>query len=163
MTHETVSGPSNTIRSRIASAGASVAGGERADARRELDRLRVRVAPVREEAELARLVGAGLGDLGAAVADVHAVQGAEPVEVAAAVLVVDVAAVAAHDDRDLVLRVERAHAGEVQPHVLARQLLQLGRREFLDRGHAPPRIVHFVDVDTPNRTSYTGHPDDSTS
>ena len=78
-------------------------------------------------------------------------------------LVVDVAAVAADDDRDLVLRVERAHAGEVHPQVLARQLLQLARREFLDRGHAPPRIVHFVDASTPNRTSYTGHPDDSRS
>ena len=55
---------------------------------------RVRVGPVREEAQLAGLVGARLGDVGAAVADVHAEQRREPVEVALAVLVVDVAALA---------------------------------------------------------------------
>ena len=80
-----------------------VAGGELGDARGELDRLRVRVVPVRVEAELLGLVGAGLGDVAAAVADVHAEQGGEPVEVALAVLVVDVAPVAADDDRDLVV------------------------------------------------------------
>ena len=72
-----------------------VAGGELGDARGELDRLRVRVVPVRVEAELPGLVGAGLGDVAAAVADVHAEQGGEPVEVALAVLVLDVAPVAA--------------------------------------------------------------------
>ena len=78
-----------------------VAGRELGDPRRELDRARVRVGPVREEAELARLVGAGLRDVGAAVADVHAEQRAQAVEVAVAVLVPDVAALAADDDRDL--------------------------------------------------------------
>src|SRR6185295_20239414 len=71
---------------RLAAAGGEedaveIAGGDRREARGELDRARVRVGPRREEAELLGLVGAGLGDLVAAVADVHAEQGAEAVEV----------------------------------------------------------------------------------
>ena len=101
-----------------------VAGGEAGDARGELDRARVRVAPVGEEAELLDLLGGGLADLGAAVAGVHAEQRGQAVEVALAVLVPDVAAVALDDDGQLVVRV-RAHAGEVHPQVPACQLLQL--------------------------------------
>src|SRR5213592_1878834 len=51
-----------------------VAGGQRRDARGELDRARVRVRPVGEEAQLAGLVGPGLRDVRAPVADVHAEQ-----------------------------------------------------------------------------------------
>jgi hypothetical protein len=75
-----------------------VAAREVGDARGERDRLRVRVGPVRDELELAGLVGAGLRDLLAAVPDVRAEQRAQPVEVAVAVLVEEVAALAAHDD-----------------------------------------------------------------
>ena len=100
-----------------------VAGGELGDARRELDRLRVRVGPVRVEAELLGLVGAGLGDVAAAVADVHAEQGGEAVEIAVAVLVPDVAPVAAGDDRDLVV-VVAGHLREVHPQMPLGQVLK---------------------------------------
>ena len=107
------------------------------DARGELDRLRVRVGPVREEAELLRLVGARLGDVGAAVADVHAEQRGEPVEVALAVLVVDVAPLAADDDRDLALVVDPV-GGEVHPQVPLRELLKRPARRPLDRRRHDP-------------------------
>jgi hypothetical protein len=67
------------------------------------------------------------------VADVHAEEGAQPVEVAVAVLVPDVAAVTAHDDRHLVVGAERAHAAEVHPQVPLSELLQ--RRPLLRRRH----------------------------
>ena len=85
----------------------------------------MRVAPRREEAELLGLVGAGLCDIGAAVADVHAEQCAQAVEVAVAVVVPDVAAVALDDDRDLGPVVVRAHATEVHPEVALCQILQV--------------------------------------
>ena len=69
-----------------------VAGGERGDPRRQLDRPRVGVAPERVEVELFDLAGGGLAVLGAAVAGVDAEEAGEAVEVAVAVLVVDVAA-----------------------------------------------------------------------
>ena len=53
---------------------------------------RVRVAPQRVEVELLDLARGGLAELGAAVAGVAAEQAGEPVEVAVAVLVPDVAA-----------------------------------------------------------------------
>ena len=102
-----------------------VAGREAGDALGQLDRLRVRVAPVGVEAELLDLRGRGLADLGAAVAGVHAEERREAVEVALAVLVVDVGALAARDDRDLVAVVVRAHAREVHPEMAARLLLKI--------------------------------------
>src|SRR5438270_13751507 len=80
----------------------------------------MRVGPVREEPELLRLVGASLSDVRPPVADVHAEQSGEAVEITIAVVVVDVAALAARDDRDLAV----AEAGEVQPEVALRHLLQ---------------------------------------
>ena len=77
----TDSPPPEVKKTRFRSPGAS------GDPRGELDRARVRVGPGREEAELLGLVGAGLGDVVAAVADVHAEQRAEAVQVALAVLV----------------------------------------------------------------------------
>ena len=65
----------------------------------QLDRLRVGVRPEREVGQLAGLLGGRLGQLGAAVAGVHHEQPGEPVQVAPAVLVPDVRALAAHDDR----------------------------------------------------------------
>src|SRR4051795_11045728 len=113
-----------------------VAGSERRQPRGELDRARVRVGPRREEAELAGLVGAGLGDLVAAVADVHAEERAQAVEVAVAVLVPDVAAVALDDDRDVRALAVGAHAAEVQPQVALGEVLERGRgRRGLSRGH----------------------------
>ena len=97
---------------------------ERGDPRGELDRARVGVAPVRIEAELLRLPSRGLPELGAAVADVHAVQRREPVEVALAVLVVHVAAVALHDHRHVAVLVH-PHPREVHPQVALGQLLQV--------------------------------------
>ena len=94
-----------------------VAGGERGDPRGELDRARVGVAPERVEVELFDLAGRGLAELGAAVAGVDAEEGGEAVEVALAVLVVDVAALAADDDRDLVVGAVGAHPREVHPEM----------------------------------------------
>ena len=99
-------------------------GRELGDPCRELDRARVGVAPVRVEAELLCLARRGLAELGAAVADVHAVQRRQPVEVALAVLVVHVAAVSAHDDRDVAVLVH-THPREVHPQVALGQLLQV--------------------------------------
>ena len=112
-----------------------VAGGELGDLRGQLDRRRVRVGPVRVEAQLAGLVGARLGDVLAAVADVHAEQRAEPVEVALALVVPDVAAVALDDHRDLVLLAVGAHAAEVQPQMTLGELLQATRSRGGARRH----------------------------
>ena len=94
-----------------------VARGELGDPLGELDRARMRVAPVRVEVELADLGGGRLAVVGAAVAGVAAEERAEAVEVAVAVVVVDVGALAAGDDRDLVVGVVAAHSREVQPEV----------------------------------------------
>ena len=82
-----------------------VSGRQLSDARGELDRARMRVAPVGVEAELGGLTRGRLADLGATVADVDAVQRREAVEIALAVLVVDVAALAARDHGHLVIGV----------------------------------------------------------
>ena len=92
-----------------------VAGGERGDLGGELDRAGVRVAPVRVEGQLAHLLVRGAADLVAVgVADLHREQAGERVEVAVALVVLEVAALAADDDRRLVA----AHAREVQPEVV---------------------------------------------
>ena len=95
----TASEPPEVKKTRFRSPGAS-------EAIRvgELDRARMGVAPERVEVELLDLARGGLAELGAAVAGVDAEQAGEAVEVALAVLVVDVAALAADDDRDLVVR-----------------------------------------------------------
>ena len=103
-----------------------VPGRERGDPRGQLDRARVGVAPVRVEAELLRLTGGGLPELGAAVADVHAVQRRQPVEVALAVLVVHVAPLAPDDHRHVTVGVD-AHPREVHPQVALGQLLKITR------------------------------------
>ena len=118
----TASEPPEVKNTRLRSPGASVR-----DALGQLDRRRVRVAPVRVEAELLRLRRRGLAHLGAPVAGVHAEERREAVEVALVVLVVDVGALAAHDDRDLVLLVVRPHAREVHPEMAACLLLELAR------------------------------------
>ena len=56
-------------------------------------------------------------ELGAAVAGVNAEEAGEAIEVAVAVLVEDVAALAADDDRDLVLVAVGAHPREVHPEM----------------------------------------------
>jgi hypothetical protein len=119
-----------------------VARGEPCDARGELDRGRMRVGPRREEAELAGLVGTGLGHLGATVADVHAEQRAQAVEVPVAVLVPDVAPVALDDDRNVRTVRVRPEAAEMHPQVALRQVLEgsLGGRG-LGRRHS---VLHFV-------------------
>ena len=116
-----------------------VARGELGDPSGQLDRARVCVGPVRVEAELLGLVGAGLGDVGAAVADVDAEQGRQAVEVALAVLVVDVAALTARDDRDVRVLIGR-HPGEVHPQMPLAQLLEsAGAGGFLGTCHGSPR------------------------
>ena len=75
--------------------------------------------PDGEVGQLLALLAGGLGDLLAAVADLHGEQAGEAVEVALAVLVVDVAAFAAGDHRHVVAG-ERAEAGEVHPQMTLR-------------------------------------------
>ena len=89
----------------------------------QLDGLRVRIGPEREVGELARLPRRGLGDLGPAMADLAHEQPGQPVQVALAVLVIDVLALAAHDDRD-VARGKGRHPGEVQPQMALGLLLE---------------------------------------
>src|SRR5262249_10624315 len=111
-----------------------ITGRERRDLGRELDRARMRVRPVGVEGQLAHLLERRLTDLLAeAVADVDRKQTRQRVEVARAVDVLEVAAVAADDDRHLRVAVP-AHAGEVHPEVLLRKLLQIDS----GRGHLAP-------------------------
>ncbi len=101
-----------------------VARGHRGDLRGELDRPGMGVAPDHEEVEFLVLAGSRFGQFGAAVAGVHAEQPGKPVEVPLAVGVVDIGAVAPGDDRNLMLVVVTAHAGEVHPEVAASLFLQ---------------------------------------
>ena len=73
----------------------------------QLDGARVRVGPQREVGERLGLLGAGLGQLGPAVAELRGEEAREAVEVALAVLVPDPRAFAAHDDGHLVVRCRR--------------------------------------------------------
>jgi hypothetical protein len=123
-----------------------VARSQRRDARGQLDGARVRVAPVREEAELLGLRRGGLAQLRAAVTGVDAEQRGQPVQVALAVLVPDVAAVTLDDHRQLVVGV-RTHAREVHPQVPSRELLQFGLLRRLRRRRLEPRC-HW---DSPSR------------
>src|SRR6202035_855484 len=90
----------------------------------EFDRAGMGVAPVGVEAQLPRLCCGGLAQLRTPMADVHAVQGREPVEVALAVLVVDVAPLAPHDHRYLGGRIG-PHPREVHPQMALRLLLKI--------------------------------------
>ena len=67
----------------------------------------------------------GLGQLGATVAELRGEEPGQAVEVALAVLVPHVGALAAHHHRDLVGLVG-AHAAEVHPQMATRLLAQVG-------------------------------------
>ena len=115
----TDSEPPEVKKTRLRSPGAS-------PARRvgEFDRARMGVAPERVEVELLDLSSGRFADLGATVAGVDAEEAGEAVEVALAVIVVDVTALGALDDRDLVVGAVGTHPREVHPEVAARHLLQ---------------------------------------
>ena len=109
-----------------------VAGRELGDDVGQLDRPRVRVRPVGVERQLAHLLVRGLADLvPERVADLHREQPGERIEVPAPERVLEVAALAADDDRDVHLLVHR-HAREVEPEMVTRQLLQLFVRQTRD-------------------------------
>src|SRR3954467_184222 len=77
-----------------------VAGCELRDLVCELDRARMRIRPVRVEGELAHLLERRLPHLFAVrVADLDGEETRERVEVAVALRILEMAAVAAHDDR----------------------------------------------------------------
>lgn len=100
----------------------------------QLDGLRVGVGPHREEGELLALLVRRLGELVTAVTGVDHEQAGEAVEVALALVVVDVGALATHDGgngRVLVVR----HAGEMHPQVVVR-----GSAEVLAHGYRVPHI-----------------------
>ncbi len=89
------------------------------------------VRPVGVEGQLPHLRERRLADLLAeAVADVDREEARERIEIPLAVRVGQIAAVAADDHRDLRVAVA-THAGEVQPQVVSRGLLEVD-------GHAAP-------------------------
>lgn len=94
------------------------------DPRGEFDRPRVGVAPQGEEVELFDLSRGGLAVLGAPVTGVDAEERREAVQVAVAVLVVDVAPVGPGDQWDLVVGAVGAHPREMHPKMLTGQLLK---------------------------------------
>jgi hypothetical protein len=98
----------------------------------------VGVAPDREVGELLGLAGGGLGQLAAAVAHLHGEQARQAVEVALAVLVPDVRALAPHDGRHLVVGVAR-QPGEVHPQMAARLVVEAG-----GVGQGSGRVGHRV-------------------
>jgi hypothetical protein len=102
-----------------------VAGGELGELGGELDGGGVGVGPDREVGEGCRLCAGRLGQFGAAVADLHGEQAAEPVEVPPPVLVPDVAALTPLDDLEA-LALARRERGEVTPEVGGGEVLQLG-------------------------------------
>jgi hypothetical protein len=104
-----------------------VARGERRDLAGELDRARMRVRPVRVEGQLAHLLERRLADLLAErVADVDGEQARERVEVPLAVRILEVAALAADDDRHVLVGVA-AHPREVHPEVILCDALKIDR------------------------------------
>jgi hypothetical protein len=112
----------------------AVARGESGQPVGQLHGHRMGVAPYREVGQGGGLSGRGLGQLGAAVADLAGEQPGQPVEVALAVLVVDVDALSSHDDRNLI---GVRHAGEVHPQVAMGALLEcLGGKV----GHLVPQL-----------------------
>ncbi len=113
----TASEPPETKKTAV-----EIARRERRHLLRKLDRARMRVRPVRVERQLAHLLERGLPHLLAVrVADLHREEPGERVEVALALAVLEVAPLAAHDDRRLVA----GHAREVEPEMVACGLLQL--------------------------------------
>ena len=122
---------------RLAAAGGEedpveAARGVAGDPLGELDRGRVRVGPQRHERELSRLLRGGVGQLGAAVAQLAHEEAGQRVEVLLALRVPDVGALAPHDDGDVGLVVGRV-PGEVHPEVVLGGSLEL----VVVLGHAP--------------------------
>ena len=93
-----------------------VAGRQRREARGQLDRGFVGEGPYGEVAERLGLASGGLAEFGTTVAGLHGEQTGETVEVALAVLIPHIAALAAGNDRHLAVG-ERTEAGEVHPQV----------------------------------------------
>ncbi len=97
--------------------------------------------------EFARLLRHRLGDLGAAMPDIDDIKPGEPVEIGAALRVVEPAALAAHHDPEPVAfgKIEPARA--VYPHMLERLLLD--RRKLM---RAPRIVSHRKPPTQPRRT-----------
>ena len=106
-------------------------GRQRRQPLRQLDGVRVGVAPQREVGQLAGLAGGGLGQLPAAVPGLDHEQARQPVQVAPPPAVPHPRALAPDDDRHVVLGVG-AHAGEVHPQVAPGRVLQV----LVVSGHA---------------------------
>ena len=102
-----------------------VARGQLGQLRRQLDGTGMGVGPEREVVQLGHLLVGSVRELLATVPHVAEEEARQTVEVAPAVRIEDVAALAAHDHRHLGAR---AQLREVHPEVLARQLLELTGR-----------------------------------
>ncbi|GAA3081268.1 hypothetical protein GCM10020254_27060 [Streptomyces goshikiensis] len=109
-------------------------GGVVGEALGEFDGLGVRVRPDGEEGEFLRLLVGDLGQFLAAVTGVDHEQSGETVEVALALVVPDVGALAPDDGGDGGVLVGR-HAGEVHPQVVVR-----GLGEVLAHGYRVPHM-----------------------
>ncbi len=113
----TASEPPETKKTRFRSPGASDATSSASSIARGM-----RVRPVRVERQLPHLLERGLPHLLAVrVAHLHREEPGERVEIALAMDVLEVAALAAHDDRRLVA----AHPREVKPEMVAGGALQV--------------------------------------
>src|SRR5699024_12186281 len=88
-----------------------------------LDRLRVGVGPQRHERKLEGLVVHRLRDLLATVPDLNGEQAGEAVDVLPALVIEDVVALAAYDDRRLTTVEQCLVWAHVQPHVTPDGLL----------------------------------------
>ncbi len=113
-----------------------IAGRQGRELRRELDRGGMREGPEREEVKLVRLLVGGVCDFFPAVADIRQEEAGQTVDVSLAVVVEDVAAVSARDDRVVGRIAERR---ETRPQVPARQPRQLRLRVLL-RHFVPPHL-----------------------
>ena len=104
----------------------------------QLDRARVGEGPVDRERQLAHLARRRLAHLGAvAVAGVDAEEAGERVEIATALLVLEIAALPADDYLELV-GIEIPHPGEVEPEVaegVPRQAVRMAVRIHAERSY----------------------------
>jgi hypothetical protein len=91
------------------------------------------IRPEREVVEVLGLLDGRFGQLDPAVAGVDAEERGEAVQIAVAAGVPDVAAVAADDDRDLLVAVA-AHPAEMHPEVTLGRVLHVPQVFRRDRG-----------------------------
>ncbi len=119
-----------------------VAGRERGEARRQLDRRWVRVRPHREVVERLRLDARRLGEIGTTVTDLHGEEARQPVEQLVPGRVPEPAPLTARDDVHRRVGPVPAEAGEVHPEVTVGERAELVGRpgSVAGLGHRVPHV-----------------------